>query len=154
MSDPVKDAWSEVADGFGKLGGVMKDRYQGEASDGPPADAGVPAAGEVDQGLREAFERLVAAGREVGQRAIDLVRDEEVNAQARRAAVSLNDALSATVDMIGREVEGLFGRKPSAPTTETEQATIETEQATIAAGGEPTDVADDGAPEVEGPNSL
>ena len=60
--------------------------------------------------MREAFERFVAAGRDVGQRAVDVVRDVDVNAQAKHAASALNDALSATVDMIGREVSGWFGR--------------------------------------------
>ncbi len=150
MTDPVKDAWSEVAEGFGKLGGVMKDRYRGDGAD--EADRGSPPPGVSDQGLREAFERLVAAGREVGQRAVDLVRDDDVNAQARKAASSLNDALSATVDMIGREVEGLFGRKPPPPAAT--DAEVEAEQAIIDAGGEPTDTADGGEPDVEGPNSL
>ena len=47
------------------------------------------------------------------------MRDSDVNAQAKHAAASLNDALSATVDMIGREVSGWFGRtepEPDAPT--------------------------------------
>jgi hypothetical protein len=104
MSDPMKDAWNEVAEGFAKLGGAMKDRYRGEASGGEAAAAPAP-----DQ-LREAFERLVEAGRDVGQRSVEVLRDADVNAQARQAATSLNDALAATVDMIGNEVGRWFGR--------------------------------------------
>jgi hypothetical protein len=108
--DRLRDAWNQVADGFATLGRAMRERYQeGEAR---PAASGeeVGAAGEA---LRDAFERLVAAGRDVGQRAVDVLRDRDVNSQAKQAAMSLNDALSATVDLIGREVGGLFRREPS-----------------------------------------
>ena len=107
MSDPMKDAWNEVAEGFAKLGGAMKDRYRGEADEASGDDA--PAAPGPDK-LREAFERLVEAGRDVGQRSVEVLRDADVNAQARQAATSLNDALAATVDMIGNEVGRWFGR--------------------------------------------
>jgi len=107
MSDPVKDAWNEVAEGFSKLGQAMKERYRGADQEGAsgPSDAGAS-----EEGLRDAFERFVSAGRDVGQRAAEVVRDADVNAQAKHAASTLNDALSATVDMIGREVGGWFGR--------------------------------------------
>ena len=107
MSDPVKDAWNEVAEGFSKLGHAMKERYQG-AEQRTEGDSAQRDASE--DGLRDAFERLVSAGRDVGQRAADVVRDADVNQQAKQAATSLNEALSATVDMIGREVAGWFGR--------------------------------------------
>lgn len=47
-----------------------------------------------------------------------------MNAQAKDAARSLNDALAATVDMIGRQVEQWLGRgetttTPTTPTTPT-----------------------------------
>jgi hypothetical protein len=105
MSDPVKDAWSEVAEGFSNLGQAMKDRYRSTDQ-----EVGSDKSEAEEEGLREAFERFVTAGRDVGQRAVDVVRDADVNAQAKHAATALNDALSATVDMIGREVAGWFGR--------------------------------------------
>jgi hypothetical protein len=110
MSDPVKDAWNEVAEGFSQLGQAMKARYRSADE----ADAGATSASGAEEGLREAFERFVAAGHDVGQRAVDVVRDADVNSQARQAAASLNDALSATVDMIGREVSGWFARSEPA----------------------------------------
>jgi len=112
MSDPVKDAWSEVAEGFAKLGQAMKERYVGAETSPQPGGESSPtdAQASEEQGLRDAFERFVNAGRDVGQRAADVVRDTDVNAQAKHAASTLNDALSATVDMIGREVGGWFGR--------------------------------------------
>jgi len=109
MGDPMKDAWSEVADSFAKLGGAMKGRYHTEEEDVAASEGAAP--GGPDK-LREAFERLVEAGRDVGQRSIDVLRDADVNAQAKQAAVSLNDALSATVDLIGNEVGRWFGRGP------------------------------------------
>ena len=39
-----------------------------------------------------------------------MARDDDVKAQARQAAASLNDALSATVNMIGEQVGELFKR--------------------------------------------
>jgi hypothetical protein len=107
MSDSMKHAWNDVADGFSALGRMMKERYQGAGDEEPDV-----AAPKVDAGaaLREAVDRLVAAGRDLGDRAADVARDDEVKAQAKRAAASLNDALSATVDLIGEEVGGLFKR--------------------------------------------
>jgi hypothetical protein len=95
---------------------MMKEHYQGApATPEPepaeptttPGDRGVP---DAIAALREAFDHLVAAGRELGERAADVARDDEVKAQAKRAATTLNDALSATVDMIGNEVSGWFAR--------------------------------------------
>ena len=112
MSDPMKQAWNDVAEGFSRLGRMMKERYHGESGDDPGAAA--KAGGTPDAAaLREAFNRLVAAGRELGDRAADVARDDDVKAQAKRAAASLNDALSATVDLIGEEVGGLFKRSAS-----------------------------------------
>ena len=60
--------------------------------------------------LRQAFERLLAAGREVGERTVKVAGDDEVRNQAKQAASSLNGALSATVDLIGEQIAGLFSR--------------------------------------------
>ena len=107
MSDPMKHAWNDVADGFSSLGRMMKERYQGASDDERDVAASTSDAGAA---LRDAFDRLVAAGRDLGDRAAEVARDEEVRAQAKRAATSLNDALSATVDLIGEEVGGFFKR--------------------------------------------
>jgi hypothetical protein len=122
MNDPMKDAWNDVAEGFASLGRSMKERFEVDET-GQPAPAEGTAGGEA---LREAFERLVAAGRDVGQRAVDVLRDDDVKAQARQAATALNDALSATVDLIGREVGGFFGRgdKPDATRTTDDPAVV------------------------------
>ncbi len=115
MSEPMKDAWNEVAEGFAKLGSAMRDRYRSGTEDSP-GDADTGTAAGVER-LREAFERLVEAGRDVGQRSVDVLRDADVNAQAKDAARSLNDALSATVEMIGHEVGAWFGRRDPTSTT-------------------------------------
>ena len=115
MSEPMKDAWNEVAEGFAKLGSAMRDRYRSGTEESPgDAETGTAAGAER---LREAFERLVEAGRDVGQRSVDVLRDADVNAQAKDAARSLNAALSATVEMIGDEVGGWFGRREPSSTT-------------------------------------
>src|SRR4051794_35402254 len=116
MSESMKDAWNEVAEGFAKLGGVMKERFGAGTGAGAPGNPGT-ATGAGYERLREAFERLVEAGRDVGQRSIDVLRDAGVNAQAKDAAGSLNDALAATVDMIGNEVGQWFGRNDKSSET-------------------------------------
>jgi hypothetical protein len=110
MSDPMKQAWSDVAEGFSTLGRLMKERYQA-ADAGGGGDATATAGAKDDEAaLREAFDKLAAAGREFGDRAVDVARDDDVKAQAKRVAASLNDAVSATVELIGEHVEGLFNR--------------------------------------------
>ena len=151
MGEPVKDTWADVADGLSALGRTIKERYQGDAAPKAPNAA---AAG-LDDALRDAIERFVAAGREIGQRAADVVRDPEINAQARQAASRLDDALSATVDAIGHEVAGWF-RRPDDPIAATHRPTVDTDAdtdatAAVAAGGERVDDDED---DVEGPNSA
>ena len=110
MSDPMKQAWNDVAEAFSMLGRTMKERYQA-ANEGGGGDATSAASATDDEAaLREALDRLVAAGREVGDRAVDVARDDDVKAQAKRVAASLNDAVSATVELIGEHVDGLFNR--------------------------------------------
>lgn len=114
MSDPMKQAWDEVTEHFTALGRMMKERYAGDAGDAPTAAAASEAvaggAKDASAALHDAFDKLVAAGREFGDRAADVARDDDVKAEAKRAAASLNDALSATVDLIGEQVGGLFKR--------------------------------------------
>lgn len=120
MSDPMKQAWNDVAEGFSMLGRMMKERYQA-ANPGEAGDAAAAAAGaqDDDAALRAAFDKLVAAGREFGDRAVDVARDDDVKAQAQRVAASLNDAVSATAELLGEHVEGLFNRsKRNDPTSE------------------------------------
>jgi hypothetical protein len=110
MSDPMKQAWHDVEDGFSTLGQMMRDRYSGAR--GSEGSEDEPRGGDYDAGaaLRDAFAQLVAAGREFGERAAGVVRDEDVQAQLKKASGSLNDALSATADLIGEQVSGLFKR--------------------------------------------
>jgi hypothetical protein len=119
MSDPMKQAWDDVSEHFSALGRMMKERYHGEAAEGAaPGEHAQPGKRDASAALHEAFDKLIAAGREFGDRAADVARDDDVKAEAKRAAASLNDALSATVDLIGEQVGGLFKRsKGGAPPT-------------------------------------
>ena len=108
MSDPMKQAWDSVADGFSTLGRMMKERYQDTGENGETAT--VDGASDTDAAFRQAFERLVAAGRELGARASDVARDDDIKAQAKRATSSLSDALSTTMNFLGEEVGGFFRR--------------------------------------------
>ncbi len=108
MSDTMKQAWDDVADGFSTLGRMMKERYQDAGDDGEKDTVGETS--DADAAFRQAFERLVAAGRELGARAADVARDDDIQAQAKRATSSLSEALSTTMNFLGDEVGGLFRR--------------------------------------------
>jgi hypothetical protein len=56
MSDPMKQAWDDVADGFSTLGRMMKEHYQDTGDNGETATVG--AASDADAAFRQAFERL------------------------------------------------------------------------------------------------
>jgi DNA-binding ferritin-like protein len=102
MSDDMQRAWSEVAERFTALGRTAKERYS--------------SAGDVDTGthddpeLRAAFDRLVAAGRDLTDRLTEVAQDGDVKAQARETATSLDSALITTVDLIADQVGSLFRR--------------------------------------------
>jgi len=108
MEEPLKDVWGQVGEGFTSLGRAMQDRYRHEDEERPSSTADADRAADA---LREAFERFVAAGRDVGQRTVDVFTDDDVRSQGKRAAASLSDALAATVDLIGRELSGVFRRQ-------------------------------------------
>jgi hypothetical protein len=138
VSDPMKQAWSDVADGFTSLGRLVKTRYQGEPGDGtadaPPAADRPDPAGDAGTALRDALQHLVDAGRDLGDRAADVARDDEIKEQAKRAAVSLNDALAATVDMIGEQVGSLFKRSDPAPPSDVIDPPVEATASDAAVG--------------------
>ena len=111
VSDPMKQAWRDVEDGFSTLGRMMRERYQGATESTTYHGGDRPGdASDAGAALRDAFEQLVAAGHELGERTADVVRDDDIRAQAKQAAASLNDALSATVELIGEQVTGFFKR--------------------------------------------
>jgi hypothetical protein len=112
-SDPMKPAWNDVAERFSTLGRMMKERYQGASGDEPGDATTAGSTQDARAELRQAFDRLVAAGTKLGDRAADAARDDDVTAQAKEAAASLNDALSATVDLIGEQLGGFFKRSKS-----------------------------------------
>jgi hypothetical protein len=116
MSDEMKHAWNEVGDGFAALGRMVKERYRG--GDEPAEDAAPTEVEDDDDregAFREAVDRLVAAGRNLGDRAADVARDDEVKEQAKQAAANLNDAINVTVNLIGDQVTGFMNRKKQAP---------------------------------------
>lgn len=111
MGNETRRSWDEVADSFTTLGRVLRERYGVDSASARDATAdtqGAPAASDPLAPLRQAFEQLLAAGKDLGDRAAGLVRDEEIQAQARHVAATLNGAIETTLDEIGREVRGLF----------------------------------------------
>lgn len=118
MSDPVRDAWTEVGAGFSKLGESISAKFK-RAEDAPSAPTdeppGSPETPSDDPELRAAFDRFVEAGRELGDRVAGVGRDEEVRTRARDASQKLDDALVATVDLITDRLSGLVGRQGRPP---------------------------------------
>jgi len=101
------------------LGRTMKERYQTANADETGDAAPAASAQDDDAALRAALDKLVAAGREFGDRAVDVARDDDVKAQAKRVSASLNEAMSATVELLKERVDGLFNRpKDNDPTPE------------------------------------
>ena len=121
MSDPMKQAWNDVGDDFTRLGKAMKERYQGRAAENAPDTD----RSDADAGVRAAFERLLAAGREFGDRIADVVAGDEVRAQAKQTGKRLNDAMATTADLLGEQVRGAFkggGRHADAVDADAEDA--------------------------------
>jgi hypothetical protein len=107
MTEPMKQRWEDVGQRFESLGRALKERYQ-SAETAPAAEQ--HDASEDRAALREAFEKLVAAAQELGERAASTVHDPAVKEQATLVARSLNEALTASVDQIGDEVGKLLKR--------------------------------------------
>ena len=118
-NDPIKQAWNDVADGFSTLGRMMKEHYQAASADESGDVTAAAGLQDARAAIRTALEQLVAAGRELGDRAGRLARDDDVKAQAKRVATSLNDALAATTDLVGEQLGGLFKRSPDEQPTST-----------------------------------
>lgn len=131
MSDPMKQAWNDVAESFSMLGRTMKERYQAANAEEAGDAAAAANAHDDEAALRAALDKLVAAGREFGDRAVDVARDDEVKAQAKRVSASLNEAMSTTVELLKERVDGLFNRpKGNDPTPEAPSSnTLPTESA-------------------------
>lgn len=102
MADSMKQEWGQVAEGFSALGRLMKERYQATA------EAGEQAGAEADAAVRDAFHRLADAAREVGDRLGDVVRDDDVKAQAKGAMASFDHAISETVALITSRLNAVF----------------------------------------------
>jgi hypothetical protein len=100
MREEMRQAWTDVGERFTALGDAV--RHRGgtgrTATPGSEGDGGA---------LREAFDKVMAAVRELGEQASTVVKDPDVRAHTREVAQSLNSALSATVDRIGGEVDAL-----------------------------------------------
>jgi hypothetical protein len=103
MTDSVKQVWRDLGEQVSALGASIHDRFQSAATD--DAEPGDRAAD--DDALRNAFDRLVEAGKELGDRLGDIAHDDEVRQRAKGASVSLDAALTATVDLVSGKVHDL-----------------------------------------------
>ena len=119
MTEPMKQRWEDVGERFEALGRVLKERYQSAERAPETAHAAEQdeASGER-AALREAFDNIVAAAQELGERAGSVVRDPAVKEQTTLVARSLNEALTASVDQIGHEVGRLLKRTKGAAASE------------------------------------
>jgi hypothetical protein len=104
----MRQAWGDVGDRFTALGEAMRRRGPGgDAAAGEGGGGGGGSVGGDAGALREAFDKVIAAVRDLGDQASTVVKDPDVRAHTRDVAHSLNAALSATVDRIGGEVDAL-----------------------------------------------
>ena len=110
MTEPMKQRWEDVGQRFEALGRVVKERYQ--SAERAPAEQG--AAGEEQAAIRAAFDKIVAAAQELGERAAAIVQDPAVKEQTTLVARSLNEALTVSVDQIGGEVGRFLKRTKGA----------------------------------------
>ena len=102
MSDSVKQVWRDLADQVGALGASIQDRLRDSPAGDDPGDRA-----EHDAALRSALDRLVEAGKELGERLGDVAHDDEVKQRAKAASVSLDAALRATVELVSGKVHDL-----------------------------------------------
>ena len=113
--EPMKQRWEDVGQRFEALGRAVKERYQSAESSPETAQAAEhEEASEERAALREAFEKIVTAAQELGERAASIIRDPAVKEQTTLVARSLNDALTASVDQLGDEVGKLLKRTKGA----------------------------------------
>jgi hypothetical protein len=111
MTEPMKQRWEDVGQRFEALGRAVKERYQSaEHAPGETPAAEHDEASQERAALREAFEKIVTAAHELGERAASIIHDPAVKEQTTLVARSLNDALTASVDQIGDEVGKLLKR--------------------------------------------
>lgn len=150
-ADPIKDAWSEVADSFSALGRTMKERFDRE----PEPDERAARGADPTAALREAFEQLIAAGRDLGDKVTGVTRDDALKGQARQVGTSINQALEATINQITGEMRAFFkGAAPTSPgdsASEPVDATVTEEVDDGGGGGGPDDDRDPPASSTSGP---
>ena len=118
MTEPMKQRWEDVGQRFEALGRVLKERYHSaERAPDTAHAAEQDEASEERAALREAFDKIVEAAQELGERAASIVRDPAVKEQTTLVARSLNEALTASVDQIGDEMGRLLKRTKGAPSS-------------------------------------
>ncbi|MFV0307019.1 MAG: hypothetical protein ACK5OX_04675 [Desertimonas sp.] len=105
-ADPIKHAWNDVADSFSALGRSMKDRFERDpdAEHATTGDHG----SDPTAALREAFEQLLAAGRDLGDKVTGITRDDRLKGRARSVGTSINHAVEATINQITGEMRSFF----------------------------------------------
>ena len=149
MNDTMKQAWNDVAEDFARLGKVMKEQYQGHTSDSAPDADRADAA----EGVRAAFERLLAAGRDFGDRIADVVTADEVRDQAKQTGQRLNEATTTSADVLGEQLRGVFkrvGRRSDAGESETDAEDAPVDATHVGSAGS----AAEDAHEVTGANTF
>ena len=74
MTEPMKQRWEDVGQRFEALGRVLKERYQSAEHAPDTAHAAEQdEASEERAALREAFDKIVEAAQELGERAASIV---------------------------------------------------------------------------------
>jgi hypothetical protein len=109
-----KQAWDRVGQDLGDLGRRVKRHYEEQAGPEQPAGAGRPTPPDrrkVEDALRQLADSLDQAFSALG----DAIRDPEFGEQTRKAANSLNDALSATFADVSDRIRSTSDRRKPPP---------------------------------------
>ncbi|MDF1597247.1 MAG: hypothetical protein P1T08_14310 [Acidimicrobiia bacterium] len=121
------ETWSEVGEGFKKIGSMFKQHYESQA-----AGEGAEAVSEED--VKDAVQTLGESIKTAFATIGDAVADPEVQSEAKQTAKSFVDALGASFSDLGDQIskwraKGGTGEPPSrtdaAPAEPTEPPTTE-----------------------------
>ena len=117
-----RQAWDRVGQELSDLGRQVKRHYEQQTGPEGAGGAGQPAGAErppadkrkVEDALRQLADSLDQAFSALG----DAIRDPQIGAQTRKAATSLNDALSATFADVSGRIRSTADRRKPPPSAE------------------------------------
>jgi len=96
-AEPRDAAWGRVSEQFATLGENLRRRFEADDPQTPPAEGS-------RESLQDAFRTLGDAAERLATTVGSVLRDPEVQTEAKQAASSLVDALGLTFSQVGGEI--------------------------------------------------